>query len=103
MDLSCGLFPDRNIVKNAQLAESLGYERVWTYDSPALYGDPWIALGRVAEATDRIGLGTAVLIPSLRHVLVTASAIASLEDLAIMAVEWAVCVDPANPACDWRF
>ena len=39
-------------------------------------------LARVAERTDRIGLGPAVLIPSLRHVLAQAMAIATLESLA---------------------
>jgi len=82
MKVSCGLLPDARIVERARLAESLGYDRVWSYDSPALYGDVFIALGRVAEATDRIGLGTGVLVPHTRHVLVTASAIAAIEQLA---------------------
>ena len=41
-----------------------------------------MALVRVAEATDRIGLGTGVAIPSLRHPMVTASCIAAIEDVA---------------------
>ena len=45
----------------------LGYARVWLYDSPLLYPDVWMTLARVA-ATRRIGLGTGVLVPSLRHV-----------------------------------
>jgi 5,10-methylenetetrahydromethanopterin reductase len=65
-----------------RLAEELGYYRVWCYDSPALYPDVWVSLARVAERTDRIGLGPAVLIPSLRHVLAQAMAIATLEGLA---------------------
>ena len=40
------------------------------------------SLAQIAEATERIGVGPAVLIPSLRHVLATASAIATLEQLA---------------------
>jgi 5,10-methylenetetrahydromethanopterin reductase len=70
------------VVEHAVLAESLGYERAWLYDSPALYPDVWVTLSRVAERTERIGLGPAVLIPSLRHVLVQATAIATLESLA---------------------
>jgi 5,10-methylenetetrahydromethanopterin reductase len=80
--LSCGLPPNRDFARNAKLAEDIGYHRVWSYDSPALYGDVWAALARAAEVTDRIGLGTGVAVPSLRHVTVTASAIASIEDLA---------------------
>jgi 5,10-methylenetetrahydromethanopterin reductase len=80
--LSCGFPPSRDLPTYARLAESLGYQRVWAYDSPALYGDVWIALTRVAEATDRVGVGTAVAVPSLRHPMVTASAIATVEELA---------------------
>lgn len=82
MDLSCAFPPGPDVVKHAVLAESLGFERAWLYDSPALYPDVWVALGRVAEHTDRIGLGPAVLVPSLRHVLTQATAIATLESLA---------------------
>ncbi len=39
-------------------------------------------MGRVAEATSLIGLGTAVLVPNLRHVMTTASAIATIDHLA---------------------
>src|SRR5437588_5647045 len=82
MNLSCAFPAAVRHVEHAALAESLGYERVWFYDSPALYGDVWMVLGLVGRATARVGLGPAVLVPDLRHVLVTASAIATLEDLA---------------------
>lgn len=64
------------------LAEELGYRRAWLYDSPALYHDVWMTLARAAERTERIGLGPAVLVPSLRHPMVTAAAVATLADLA---------------------
>ena len=82
MDISCAFPPGPDIVEHAALAESLGYERVWVYDSPALYPDVWVTLARIAERTDRIGIGPAVLVPSLRHVLTQATAIATLEGLA---------------------
>ncbi|HYV59946.1 MAG TPA: LLM class flavin-dependent oxidoreductase [Acidimicrobiia bacterium] len=82
MDVSCAFPPGPDVVDHVVLAESLGYERAWLYDSPALYPDVWVALAQVAERTDRIGLGPAVLIPSLRHVLTQATAIATLESLA---------------------
>jgi 5,10-methylenetetrahydromethanopterin reductase len=82
VDVSCAFPPGPDVVEHALVAESLGYERAWLYDSPALYPDVWVALARVAEGTERIGLGPAVLIPSLRHVLVQATAIATLESLA---------------------
>jgi 5,10-methylenetetrahydromethanopterin reductase len=80
--ISCGFPPRRDIAELARRAEELGYTRFWTYDSPALYGDLWIALARIAERTRRIGVGTAVAVPTLRHVMVTASAIATIEELA---------------------
>jgi 5,10-methylenetetrahydromethanopterin reductase len=64
------------------LAEELGYERAWLYDSPALYHDVWMTLARAAERTSAIGLGPAVLVPSLRHPMVTAAAVATVADLA---------------------
>ena len=82
MDVSCAFPPGPDVIEHAVLAESLGYRRAWMYDSPALYPDVWVTLARVAERTDRIGLGPAVLIPSLRNVLAQAMAVATLESLA---------------------
>jgi 5,10-methylenetetrahydromethanopterin reductase len=81
MQLSVGLPPGPRTLEYAQLAQELGYERVWLYDSAALYEDIWIWLGRLAEHTD-LDLGTAVLVPNLRHVMTTASAIATVERMA---------------------
>jgi 5,10-methylenetetrahydromethanopterin reductase len=80
--LACAFPPSRDLPRYARLAEELGYERIWLYDSPALYGDIWMAMVRVAEATSTIGLGTGVAVPSLRHVMVSASAISTIEELA---------------------
>jgi 5,10-methylenetetrahydromethanopterin reductase len=81
MQLSVGMPPGPRSVELAQLAQELGYDRVWLFDSAALYEDIWITLALVAEHTD-IQLGTAVLVPNLRHVMTTASAIATIERLA---------------------
>jgi 5,10-methylenetetrahydromethanopterin reductase len=80
--VSCAFPPGPDTVAHAQLAESLGYERIWLYDSPVLYGDVWVHLARIAEATTRIGLGPAVLVPHLRHPVAQAAAIATVEGLA---------------------
>ena len=82
MRLSCALIPKPGIEKVAARAEQLGYHAVWYPDSPALYGDVWVALALTAQATARVGLGTSVLIPSLRHPVATAAAIAHIEALA---------------------
>jgi 5,10-methylenetetrahydromethanopterin reductase len=63
-------------------AERLGYRRAWLYDSPALYPDVWATLAECARRTDAIGLGPGVLVPSLRHPMVNAAAIATLAELA---------------------
>jgi 5,10-methylenetetrahydromethanopterin reductase len=82
LDVSVALPPGRDSPALVALAEELGYRRAWLYDSPALYHDVWMTLARAADRTSTIGLGPAVLVPSLRHPMVTAAAIATLEDLA---------------------
>jgi len=82
MELSFSLPPGPRVVEYARLAESLGYRRLWLYDSPLLYLDVWVTLARVAEATTTLGIGPGVLVPGLRHVATTAAAIATLESIA---------------------
>lgn len=80
--LSAAFPPGLATPDHIALAEDLGFERAWVYDSPALYHDVWVTLARAAERTERIGLGPGVLVPSLRHPMVNAAAIATLVDLA---------------------
>jgi 5,10-methylenetetrahydromethanopterin reductase len=80
--LSCAFATSMDTHEHVAVAESLGYERAWLYDSPALYPDVWVTLARAAERTSTIGLGPGVLIPSLRHPMTNAAAIATLVDLA---------------------
>jgi 5,10-methylenetetrahydromethanopterin reductase len=82
MDISCAFAPVPDTPDHVALAERLGYRRAWVYDTPALQLDVWMTLARAAERTRRIERGTGVLIPSLRHVMVTAAAIAGLVALA---------------------
>lgn len=82
MELSCAFPPRPDVVELVVLAEELGYRRAWIFDSPALYGDVWMALARCADATSTIGLGPGVLVPSLRHPMVNAAATAELARLA---------------------
>ena len=80
--ISAAFPPGLETPAHIALAEDLGYQRAWVYDSPALYHDVWVTLARAAERTERIGLGPGVLVPSLRHPMVNAAAIATLADLA---------------------
>ena len=82
MDISCAFAPVPDTPDHVVLAERLGYRRAWVYDTPALQLDVWMTLALAAARTQRIELGPGVLIPSLRHVLVTAGAVASLVALA---------------------
>src|ERR1700755_1202759 len=82
MDISCAFATSSNTPAHVEIAEALGYKRAWLYDSPALYPDVWMILGRCAERTSRIGLGPGVLVPSLRHPLVNAAASAGRVDRA---------------------
>lgn len=78
MEISCAFAPSLQTPEHIVLAERLGYARAWCFDSPALFSDPWMALARAADRTSRIGLGPAVLVPSLRHPMVAASCTATL-------------------------
>jgi 5,10-methylenetetrahydromethanopterin reductase len=82
MKISIGVPPGPQAEALALRAEALGYDRIWLYDSASIYEDIWVHLGLIARATERIGLGTAVLVPNLRHVMTTASAIATIDRLA---------------------
>src|SRR6185503_16885807 len=64
--------------------------RAWLYDSPALYPDVWAIMALSAQKTQRIGLGPGVLIPSLRHPMTNAAAIAMMAVLAPGRLEVAI-------------
>lgn len=80
--ISLGFPPGPLALEAAELAERLGYHRLWLYDSASIWEDIWVHMGRIADKTERIGLGTAVLVPNLRHVMTTASAIATVDRIA---------------------
>jgi 5,10-methylenetetrahydromethanopterin reductase len=88
--ISCALPPGAHIGALGELAEKLGYSTFWCYDSPALYCDVWMSLLQVAQRTQRIGLGPGVLVPSLRHPMANAAAIATLASTAPGRVRVAV-------------
>jgi 5,10-methylenetetrahydromethanopterin reductase len=63
-------------------AEQLGYDRAWLFDTPHESPDVWMMLALAAQRTTTIGLGPGVLVPTLRHPMVNASATAALAALA---------------------
>jgi 5,10-methylenetetrahydromethanopterin reductase len=82
LTLSCAFATSSQSHEHARIAQDLGYERAWFYDSPPLYPDVWVQLCRAAERTKKIGLGPGVLVPHLRHPMTNAAAIATLVSIA---------------------
>ena len=72
------------LVALARHAEALGFDSVWAGDSPLTRprADPLLLLSAVAVATSRLTLGTAVLLPALRHPILLAHQLATLDRLA---------------------
>jgi 5,10-methylenetetrahydromethanopterin reductase len=81
VSISCAFPPVPETPDHIALAEELGYESAWVYDTPALQLDCWMTLALAAVRTESIRLGPGVLIPSLRHPMATAAAIATLVGL----------------------
>lgn len=72
------------VVEAARRAEQAGYDSVWAGDSLLARprGEPLTLLAGVAGATTRVKLGTAVLLPLLRHPLSMAHTLATLDRIA---------------------
>ena len=82
MDVSCAFPTALSSPDDIALAERLGYDRAWVYDTPQQSPDVWMTLALAAERTERIGIGPGVLVPSLRHPMTNAAATATLTALA---------------------
>jgi alkanesulfonate monooxygenase SsuD/methylene tetrahydromethanopterin reductase-like flavin-dependent oxidoreductase (luciferase family) len=72
-----------DIVQVSKRAETLGFETIWVGDSvlakPRL--EPLTTLSAVAGATDAVGLGTAIYLPTLRDAVNVAHQTATLDQL----------------------
>ena len=90
IELSAAFATSMSTPEHVAAAERLGYTRAWLYDSPALYPDVWAMLAECARRTTTIHLGPGVLVPSLRHPMTNAAAIAMLDALAPGRVEVAI-------------
>ncbi len=91
--VSVGLFgtePVARMVELAQAAESLGFAGAWIGDSQNLWRDAYVTLGAAAAATSTLRLGTGVTNAVTRHPSVTASAWASVAELAPGRVAFAI-------------
>src|SRR5919107_1367396 len=73
--------PYRRLIELFQLAEELGFDYAWTYDSHVLWQESTPLLALAAQATERIRLGHMVTNPGTREPTVLASAYATLQDI----------------------
>ena len=68
-------------VAYAKLAESVGFDLVGVADSQSLFREPFVTLGLIGQATEKVTIGTAVTNPITRHPAVMASAIATVQEV----------------------
>jgi len=79
----------RRLGAYARHAEEVGFDSLWVIEhllvSPALYAvawhDPFAVLAHVAAVTERVRLGTAILVLPLRHPAIVAREVISLDFL----------------------
>jgi len=73
-------YPADELVRLGRLSEDLGYSQLW-YTDIRLFRECYIGLAALAVATKRIALGPGVTDPYSRHPAVTASTMATLDEL----------------------
>jgi alkanesulfonate monooxygenase SsuD/methylene tetrahydromethanopterin reductase-like flavin-dependent oxidoreductase (luciferase family) len=84
MDFGFTLKPGDSVERTLGLtrtAEAAGFSHGWLFDSHVLWRDPYPLLTLMAEATTTMRLGTCVTNPATREPSVTASSLATLDDL----------------------
>src|SRR5918996_2451883 len=84
MKLGFTLKPDHRFdraVDLARRAEANGFEYGWIFDSHVLWREPYPLLTLIGTATERMRLGTCVTNPATRDVPVTASVLATLNEI----------------------
>ena len=84
MQFGFTLKPDHSLERTVDLtrrAEAAGFAYGWLFDSHVLWREPYVLLTLMAQATERMRLGTCVTNPATREPSVTASALAVLDEL----------------------
>jgi 5,10-methylenetetrahydromethanopterin reductase len=90
MDYAIALASELDSWRWVKRAEELGFSSAWFYDTQLLNPDVFMCMALAAEHTNRIRLGTGVLVPSNRIEPVAANALASLNRLAPGRVDFGV-------------
>ena len=100
-----GRFETAPLLAMAEQVEAAGYDSIWVGDSllarPRF--EPLTLLAAVAARTHRARLGTAVLLPALRHPLVLAHLVATVDRLAEGRLRLGVGIAPDSPAVRREF
>lgn len=84
MEFGFTLKPEHSLERTLALtrrAEAAGFAYGWLFDSHVLWREPYVLLTLMAEATTRLRLGTCVTNPATREPSVTASALATLNEV----------------------
>lgn len=84
MQFGFTLKPEHTIERTLALtrqAEAAGFDYGWLFDSHVLWRDPYPLLTLMAGVTERLRLGTCVTNPGTREPSVTASALATLDEI----------------------
>jgi probable F420-dependent oxidoreductase len=84
MDFGFTLKPESSVERTVDLArraEANGFTYGWLFDSHVLWREPYVLLTLMAQATERMRLGTCVTNPGTREPSVTASSLAVLNEI----------------------
>jgi probable F420-dependent oxidoreductase len=84
MQFGFTLKPEHSIAATMELTqagEAAGFDHAWLFDSHVLWREPYPLLTLMAEHTDHLRLGTCVTNPGTREPSVTASVLATLDEL----------------------
>jgi probable F420-dependent oxidoreductase len=73
--------PPSRVVELTRAAEEAGFDYVWLWDSHVLWQDVYPVFALMAAATSRVRMGPCVTNPATRDPTVTASALATLNDI----------------------
>ena len=73
--------PASRVVGWAQLAEENGFDYVWAWDSHVLWQEVYPVFTLIAANTERVKIGPCVTNPATRDITVTASALATLNEI----------------------
>ena len=73
--------PVARTIEWAKLAEAHGFDAVWAWDSHVLWQEFYTTFALVAANTERVRLGPCVTNPATRDITVTASAMATLQEV----------------------